>query len=61
MSADPPWSLRKVVFSLLPLAGTFFLPSNSERYNHNQIQGMVNVNIPVHQTVIKLSEVAGSG
>lgn len=58
---DLYWPTGKVAFSLLPLAGT-----NSRRatvqeevvkdsiWTHDQIQGVVNVNVPVRQTVIRL-------
>eukprot|EP00957_Ditylum_brightwellii_P028439 2147536-Ditylum_brightwellii.AAC.1 len=63
MNANVSWPLGKVAFSLLPLAGTFSCQATVKDtiWMHNQIQGVVNVNIPVQQMVIKLSEVAGSG
>lgn len=63
---DLYWPLGKVAFSLLPLAGT-----NSRRatvqqevvkdtiWTHDQIQGIVNVNVPVRQTVVRLKDSGG--
>lgn len=55
------WPLGKVAFSLLPLAGTSTRRATVEAeilddtiWTHDQIQGIVNVNVPVRQTVIKL-------
>jgi len=68
MSADVTWPLGKVAFSLLPLAGTSSRRATVEEevvkgtiWTHDQIQGVVNVNVPVRQTVVKLSEAAGGG
>jgi len=62
------WPLGKVAFSLLPLAGTYSRRSTTEEevvkntiWTHDQIQGVVNVNVPVRQVVIKLSPAAGGG
>jgi len=62
------WPIGKVAFSLLPLAGTGTRRATVEEviipgqiWTHDQIQGVVNVNVPVRQTVIKLSEAAGGG
>ena len=59
---DVSWPLGKVAFSLLPLAGTSSRRATVEEcivpnqmWTHDQIQGIVNVNVPVRQTVIKLS------
>jgi hypothetical protein len=56
------WPLGKVAFSLLPLAGTSTSRATVEEcivpntiWTHDQIQGIVNVNVPVRQTVVKLS------
>lgn len=54
------WQLGRIAFSLLPLAGsdrrktveTEVVPR--KMWTHEQIQGVVNVNVPVRQTVIKL-------
>jgi len=55
------WPLGKVAFSLLPLAGTSTRRATVEEeivkdtiWTHDQIQGVVNVNVPVRQTVIRL-------
>jgi len=65
---DVSWPLGKVAFSLLPLAGTSTRRATVEEciipdkiWTHDQIQGVVNVNVPVRQTVVKLSEKAGGG
>jgi Domain of unknown function (DUF4336) len=66
---DWTWPLGKVAFSLLPLSGTW---SNQRAtlqeeiaadtiWTHDQIQGIVNVNVPVRQTVVRLSDQAGGG
>ena len=59
------WPLGKVAFSLLPLAGTSTRRATVEEtivpdriWTHDQIQGVVNVNVPIRQTVIRLSEPA---
>ena len=54
------WSLGRIAFSLLPLAGserratllTEVVPK--QVWTFDQIQGVVNVNVPVRMTVIKL-------
>lgn len=58
---DVSWPLGKVAFSLLPLAGTSTRRATVEEclvpdtmWTHDQIQGIVNVNVPVRQTVIRL-------
>jgi hypothetical protein len=58
---DVSWPLGKVAFSLLPLAGTSTRRATVEEcvipdtmWTHDQIQGIVNVNVPVRQTVIQL-------
>lgn len=59
-SVDTRWDLGKVAFSLLPLA-----PGDRRKtietcvvkdqvWTHDQLQGIVNVNVPVRQTVIRL-------
>lgn len=62
------WPLGKVAFSLLPLAGSYtrratvmeeVIPNTI--WTMDQIQGVVNVNVPVRMTVIKLSPTAGGG
>jgi hypothetical protein len=65
---DLSWPLGKVAFSLLPLAGTSTRRATVEEeivpgkiWTHDQLQGIVNVNVPVRQTVIKLSPEAGGG
>lgn len=62
-SSDVSWPLGKVAFSLLPLAGTSTRRATVEEcvvtdtiWTHDQIQGVVNVNVPVRQTVVKLSD-----
>ena len=65
---DVSWPLGKVAFSLLPLAGTSSRRATvmetivpDSMWTFDQIQGVVNVNVPVRMTVIKLSEEAGGG
>ena len=66
-SKDKYWPLGKIAFSLLPLAGgsrratveQTIVPDTM--WTHDQIQGIVNVNVPVRQTVIKLSAESGGG
>ena len=60
---DVSWPIGKVAFSLLPLAGTSSRRATVEdclipdtMWTHDQIQGVVNVNVPVRQTVIKLKD-----
>ena len=60
-TSDLSWPLGKVAFSLLPLAGTSSRRATVEEcivpdtiWTHDQIQGVVNVNVPVRQTVIRL-------
>jgi hypothetical protein len=60
---DVSWPLGKVAFSLLPLAGTSSRRATVEdtlipetMWTHDQIQGVVNVNVPVRQTVIRLKD-----
>ena len=67
-ATDVSWPLGKVAFSLLPLAGTSTRRATVEEtiipnqiWTHDQIQGVVNVNVPVRQTVVKLSPDAGGG
>lgn len=67
-SSGQYWPLGKVAFSLLPLAGTYSRRATVEEevvkdciWTHDQIQGVVNVNVPVRQVVVKLSEEAGGG
>ena len=65
---DLYWPTGKVAFSLLPLAGTSTRRKTLQQevvkdqiWTHDQIQGVVNVNVPVRQTVVKLSPEAGGG
>ena len=58
---DLYWPTGKVACSLLPLAGTNSRRATVEQvvvpdtiWTHDQIQGVVNVNVPVRQTVIRL-------
>jgi len=58
---DLYWPLGKIAFSLLPLAGTSSRRATVQQevikdtiWTHDQIQGVVNVNVPVRQTVIRL-------
>lgn len=67
-SKDLSWPLGKVAFSFLPLAGTSSRRATVEQevvpgkiWTFDQVQGVVNVNVPVRQTVVKLSEAAGGG
>jgi hypothetical protein len=60
-TSDMMWPLGKVAFSLLPLAGTYTRRATVEEtivpdtiWTHDQIQGIVNVNVPVRMTTIKL-------
>jgi hypothetical protein len=62
-TSDVSWPLGKVAFSLLPLAGTSSRRATVEEcivpdtiWTHDQIQGVVNVNVPVRQTVIRLKD-----
>ena len=62
-TSDVNWPLGKVAFSLLPLAGTSTRRATVEEtivpnqiWTHDQLQGIVNVNVPVRQTVIKLKD-----
>ena len=66
--SDVSWPLGKVAFSLLPLAGTSSRRATvmetivpGEIWTFDQIQGVVNVNVPVRMTVVKLSPEAGGG
>lgn len=65
---DLSWPVGKAAFSLLPLAGTSTRRATvaatvvpGKIWTHDQLQGIVNVNVPVRQTVIKLSPQAGGG
>lgn len=60
-SKDLSWPLGKVAFSLLPLAATSTRRATVEEciipdtiWTHDQIQGVVNVNVPVRQIVVKV-------
>jgi hypothetical protein len=60
-TSELSWPLGKVAFSLLPLAGTSTRRATIEEeivpdtiWTHDQIQGVVNVNVPVRQTVVAL-------
>ena len=66
LTKDASWPLGKVAFSLLPLAGTSTRRATVEEcivpnqiWTHDQIQGVVNVNVPVRQTVVALSSGGG--
>eukprot|EP00962_Isochrysis_galbana_P046686 scaffold18850_cov103-Isochrysis_galbana.AAC.2 len=56
------WPLGRIAFSLLPLAGSDRRKTlqtelvRGRLWTHDQIQGVVNVNVPVRQTVIRLHE-----
>jgi len=61
-TSDVVWPLGKVAFSLLPLAGTSTRRATVEEcivpntiWTHDQVQGVVNVNVPIRQTVVRLS------
>jgi Domain of unknown function (DUF4336) len=67
-TSDVYWPLGKVAFSLLPLAGTYTRRKTVETvvvpdtiWTFDQIQGIVQVNVPVRQTVIKLTPSVSSG
>lgn len=66
-SKDKYWPLGKIAFSLLPLAGGSRRATVEQTiapeimWTHDQIQGIVNVNVPVRQTVVKLSAGSGGG
>lgn len=59
---ETSWPLASVAFSLLPLAAgsrrktleTTVVPG--QVWTHDQLQGIVNVNVPVRSTVVKLKE-----
>ena len=60
-SKELSWPLGKVAFSLLPLAATSTRRATVEEcvientiWTHDQIQGVVNVNVPVRQIVVKV-------
>ena len=62
-TSEVSWPLGKIAFSLLPLAGTSTRRATVEEciipdtmWTHDQIQGVVNVNVPVRQTVIRLED-----
>ena len=54
------WTLNRLAFSLLPLAGADRRKTIQQElvrgkvWTHDQIQGIVNVNVPVRQVVVKL-------
>ena len=54
------WALGRFAFSLLPLTGTERRKTveaeiiRGRMWTHDQLQGVVNVNVPVRQTVVKL-------
>ena len=66
-SKETYWPLGKIAFSLLPLAGGSRRATvettiiKDTMWTFDQIQGVVNVNVPVRQTVIRLSKAAGGG
>lgn len=58
------WPLGKVAFSLLPLAGSYTRRATVMEevvkdtiWTMDQIQGVVNVNVPVRMTVVKVREI----
>ena len=62
-SKEVSWPLGKVAFSLLPLAATSTRRATVEEclvedmiWTHDQIQGVVNVNVPVRQIVVKVRD-----
>ncbi|KAL3803941.1 hypothetical protein ACHAW5_001718 [Stephanodiscus triporus] len=62
------WPLGKVAFSLLPLSGTYTRRAtvveevvDGSMWTMDQIQGVVNVNVPVRMVVVKLSSASGGG
>jgi len=66
--ADMDWPVGKVAFSLIPLSGTSTRRATvmeevvpGQIWTMDQLQGIVNVNVPVRQTVVKLSKEAGGG
>lgn len=68
LNRDLYWPTGKVAFSLLPLAGTNTCGKTVEEciipdtlWTYDQIQGVVNVNVQIRQTVIKLSPESGGG
>jgi hypothetical protein len=68
LTKDTYWPIGKVAFSLLPLAGTRTRRKTLQEtvipnlmWTHDQIQGIVNVNVPVRQIVVKLSNSSGGG
>ena len=62
IKAGESWPLARVAFSLLPLTGAERRKTVEKMvvrdsvWTHDQIQGVVNVNVPVRQTVIKLAD-----
>lgn len=56
------WPLGRIAFSLLPLSGTDRRKTmeaevvKGQMWTHDQIQGVVNVNVPVRQTVVRLRD-----
>mmetsp|Transcript_34849 Transcript_34849/g.35015 ORF Transcript_34849/g.35015 Transcript_34849/m.35015 type:complete len:559 (-) Transcript_34849:195-1871(-) len=65
---DLTWPLGKIAFSLLPLAGSYTRRATvmdtvipETMWTMDQIQGIVNVNVPVRETIVKLSDKAGGG
>jgi glyoxylase-like metal-dependent hydrolase (beta-lactamase superfamily II) len=60
-SAGQAWPLGRIAFSLLPLAGSGrrktveaeIIPG--QMWTHDQLQGVINVNVPVRQVVVKLT------
>ena len=62
---ETSWPIGKVAFSLLPLAGTYTRRATVKEilsvedgiiWTFDQIQGVVNVNVPVRMVVVKVSE-----
>ncbi len=63
-SKELSWPLGKVAFSLLPLAATSTRRATIEEcvientiWTHDQLQGVVNVNVPVRQIVVKVRKI----
>ena len=65
--ASRSFPLGRIAFSLLPLAGVDRRATTQQEivrgkvWTHDQLQGVLAVNVPVRQTVVKLSDAAGGG
>ena len=61
-TADTEWNLGKFAFSLLPLAPgarrktLFSEVVKGKIWTADQVQGVVNVNVPVRSVIVRLSE-----